>query len=70
MTLTLGSFGITPKFSNTVLSTNNASGNNVKVEMSGVVQNTSAQQWYLAHQASTTGTNIISNVFWYYTRIA
>ena len=65
---TLGSPSLSAKTCNTVLTTAAAAANNnIKINMSCIIQNASTQQWYLAHQATVVGT--ATDVYLSYVRI-
>jgi hypothetical protein len=68
--INLGSPSITAKYAGCVLTTTNAGVTNPKINMSAIVQNSFAQQWYLAHQATNIVTSNITDVYLYYVRIA
>jgi len=70
LSLNSGSYGINAKYSGVVLSNGGPENANPKINMSAIVQNTAATQWYLTHQSTATGTNNVINVFLYYVRIA
>jgi hypothetical protein len=69
MSFTLGSPTMFAKYCNTVLTTAAAAANNnIKINMSCIIQNTVSQQWYLAHQATVLGN--ATDVYLSYVRIA